>query len=853
MKHRIEKSHATLAATFTATFAFVVAGPFAAWAQTNDPLINEFVANHTGTDTFEYVEVLGGPSVDYSALTVLQIEGDASGAGTIDSVLPVGTTDASGYWTTGFLNNEIENGTITLLLVEGFTGSAGDDLDTDNDGVLDVTPWERVVDDVAVFDGGADDRTYASTVLVPGFDGLNSFTPGGASRIPNGTDTDMLDDWLRNDFDLFGLPAQSGTPEVGEAANTPGTENLAITVETDPVGACFDAATKIHFIQGSGAASDDVGSIREVEGVVVGDFQGATGLGGFFVQEEDADADGDPATSEGIFVFDPANTIPVAEGDVVRVRGRVEEFFGLTRLDDVQTVLDCQTTDTASPSTLILPVPSLADFEAVEGMSVDLPQTLFASGNFNQGRFGEVDLAVGGPLDNPTNVATPGPDALAVRDLNDRSRIQLDDGSSVQNPLPLPPYIGEGSTLRTGDSVDGVSGVLSFAFGAYEIHPTVPVETIRFTRNNVRPAVPDVGGSLTVGAFNVLNYFTTLTGAGSVCGPSMDQDCRGADNSEELARQRAKLVSAISQLDADVLGLIEIENNVTDEPTADLVEGINDVVGAGTYDYIATGAIGTDAIRVAIVYKPATVAPVGSYAILDSSVDPRFIDTKNRPVLAQSFFDRITGATFTVAVNHLKSKGSSCDDVGDPDTGDLQGNCNLTRTNAAQAQVEWLATDPTSSGSDGFLIVGDLNAYAQEDPVTTLEAGGYTDLIKLFVGRSFADGAYSFNFFSESGYLDHGLASTGLLSQVTGAAFWHVNADEPRALDYNDFNQPALFNPDEFRASDHDAVIVGLELAPPTPENKDDCKNGGWMRLRGPDGSPFRNQGQCIKLVNTGR
>ena len=97
-------------------------------------------------------------------------------------------------------------------------------------------------------------------------------------------------------------------------------------------------------------------------------------------------------------------------------------------------------------------------------------------------------------------------------------------------------------------------------------------------------------------------------------------ECRGADNDEEFTRQRAKIVAAISTMDADVVGLIEIENNVSDFPTQDLVNGLNDELGAGTYDYIATGAIGTDAIRQAFIYKPASVTPLGNYAKLDSSV-----------------------------------------------------------------------------------------------------------------------------------------------------------------------------------------------------------------------------------------
>ena len=182
----------------------------------------------------------------------------------------------------------------------------------------------------------------------------------------------------------------------------------------------------------------------------------------------------------------------------------------------------------------------------------------------------------------------------------------------------------------------------------------------------------------------------------------------------------------------------------------------------------------------------------------------------NRPVLAQTFEDNTNGERFTIAVNHLKTKGSDCDAVSDPDTGDGQGNCNETRTNGAMALVNWLATDPTGSGDSDFLILGDLDAYAMEDPVMVIESGGYIDRIKTFVGTGFADGAYSFNFFGQAGYLDHALSSPDLLPAVSGAVSWHINTDEPSGLGYNDHNQSDLFNPDEFRSSDHDAIVVGL-------------------------------------------
>jgi predicted extracellular nuclease len=552
--------------------------------------------------------------------------------------------------------------------------------------------------------------------------------------------------------------------------------------------------------------------------VVVGDYQGTTGLGGFFVQEEDGDADGDPLSSEGIFVFDGSFGVDVAAGDVVRVRGTVTEFFNLTEVTNVLDVVDCGADAVVTATSLTFPVNAVDDLEDLEGMLVDLPQTLYASGNFTQARFGEVDLSIDGPLDNPTNVVAPGDPANALQDMNDRSRIQLDDGSNVQNPLPSPPYLGAGGTLRTGDSLDGLTGVLSFSFDVYEVHPT---EVVEFDRVNDRPDTPDVGGELTVASYNVLNYFTTLANQGSVCGPESNQGCRGAFNVFEFDRQRAKLVSAISKLEGDVVGLMEIENHPGDVPTADLVSGINDATAPGTYDYVATGAIGTDAIRQAIIYKPDSVTPVGDFAVLDSSVDPDFDDEKNRPMLVQSFMENATGEVFTVAVNHLKSKGSDCNDVGDPDIGDGQGNCNITRTKAAEAIVDYLAGDPTGVGDTDYLVIGDLNSYAKEDPITVLTGAGLTDLVADFVGTGFADGAYSFNFFSQSGYLDHGLASESLLPRVTGAAFWHVNSDEPSGLDYNDFNQPGLFSPDEFRSSDHDPVVIGLNLVDAMGDKED--------------------------------
>ena len=233
-----------------------------------------------------------------------------------------------------------------------------------------------------------------------------------------------------------------------------------------------------------------------------------------------------------------------------------------------------------------------------------------------------------------------------------------------------------------------------------------------------------------------------------------------------------------------------------------------------------------------------------------------FLDTINRPVLAQTFQENATGEALTIAINHFESKGASkLDDDGntcgvdiDPgnepncDQFDGQGYWNEARTDAATALVNWLATDPTDSGDPDFLIIGDLNAYAQEDPIKAITNAGYTNLLEALVGA----GAYSFVFFGQAGSLDHALSSPTLTSQVTGVTVWHINADEPRILDYNEaFKSPgqitSLYTPDPYRSSDHDPVIVGLELItlPPLPPS---------TRPAIPEPSAALLRGQSIRL-----
>ncbi len=332
----------------------------------------------------------------------------------------------------------------------------------------------------------------------------------------------------------------------------------------------------------------------------------------------------------------------------------------------------------------------------------------------------------------------------------------------------------------------------------------------------------------------MLNYFNSFDdfddcffGVGGA--PS---DCRGADNAFEFERQEAKIVNELIGLDADVVGLMEIENDGYGPGSAihDLADAVN-AAGGGPYEVIdpdaGTGELnsaGTDAIKVGLLYRASRVEPVGDTAVLNTGAFGQYTlqnDTtigRHRPAVTQAFQDSESGERVVVAVNHFKSKGSGCADnaspVGpDPDTGDGQGNCNLTRRAAAQELTDWLATDPTGSGDPDALIVGDLNSYAMEDPIRDIEDAGYTDLIQDFVG----DDAYSYVFDGQSGYLDHALGTASIVTQVTGLTEWHINADEPTVLDYNTNFKSAgqvasYYSPEPFRSSDHDPVLLGLEL-----------------------------------------
>ena len=698
---------------------------------------------------------------------------------------------------------------------------------------------------------------------------LNDTTAGSVSiTIPGGSTAGtatfkVVDDALYEGSETAVLTLSS--PSAGLALGATLTQSIVIS-DNDPAPvACSATDTPIGQIQGAGAAAALTGT-RTVQGVVVGDFEGASSLDGFYLQNAAADADGDAATSDAIFVFNGNGGNNVSLGQVVQVTGAVVEYQNQTEISG-PAIEQCGATGSVSPATLSLPVSAPSGgvdyLERYEGMLVAFPQTLYVTEHFQLGRFGQVLLSSGGKLSQPTNVAAPGAAAAALQASNALNQILLDDELQTQNPDPI--KFGRGgaalsaaNTLRGGDNVANLTGVLTYGWSgnaasgnAWRLRPINALNgsgAPNFQIGNPRPTVPaQVNGRLKVASANLLNFFNTFTLCSNGLGGTPDSaNCRGAGSAAEYQRQWQKTVKNLVGTGAAVLLVNEMENNGYGAGSAiqDLVNKLDAEAGAaGTYAFInpdaASGqsnAQGTDAIKVGILYKPAVVTPVGTTAPLNTGALGLFHTGagdmgRSRPSLAQAFLENASGATFIAVANHLKSKGSSCGDnlglatatlsttsvVGDSDAGDGQGECNKTRTAAAEELVGLLLTrNPTGTNDPNILLAGDLNAYAKEDPVTTLKNAGFINLIESRIGA----GGYSYVFSGQWGYIDNALASASLEAQVADVLEWHINADEPSVLDYSTSFKSAgqlssLYAQDAFRTSDHDPIVVGLNLATP--------------------------------------
>ncbi|WP_239138333.1 ExeM/NucH family extracellular endonuclease [Actinoplanes regularis] len=766
------------AAALATALGLGFSGPaFAAEAQI--PFISEIHYDNAGADTGEAIEIQAPVDFDLTGWQIVLYNG--SNNQTYDTKTISGVVPAAGVYVQTYPTDGVQNGAPDAIAL----------VKPDNT-VVEFLSYEGTL---TAANGPASGRTSTDIGVAE------------TTSTPVGQSVQKIDGkWQAPAANTFGTLNQAGT---GEPDPGPGT-------------GCTTAVTNtIAEVQGTGAASPLAGQKVTVEGVVTADHR-TGGFNGFYVQTAGS---GHPAAegvaSDAILVYaSAANQPAIAIGDQVRVTGTISEFNSLTELTvsaktDTEICAHGATVPTASA--LALPATD-AVRESVEGMLVAPAGTYTVSDPYYLTQYGEVVLTAGDKVAKvPTDVAKAGSDeAVALKAANRASRILLDDGktTTLSSAGLAPPYISKEQPIRAGDKVASFGPVvLDYAYGDWLLEPTTPVSAdtpaasrTTFTAANPRTAAPAaVGGDIKVASFNVLNYFVHFGG-----------DARGATDAAALAKQQAKIVSAITSLDADVVALMEIENSIRFEANdpqlalKTLVGALNEKDGAGTWDYVRTpaelpAATAQDFITTAIIFKQAKVTPKGA----SRSVNDETVWSNAREPIAQTF--TAGSIDFTVVANHLKSKSASVAPTGDNvDAGDGQGPYNGDRKRQAAALVEFVKGVEKDSGTDKVILLGDFNAYTQEDPMQVLYGAGYTD-----VHTTKAPGRNSYVFGGESGSLDHALTTPSLTDRVTGVDIWNINSVESYAFQYNGY--APFYNADPYRASDHDPVVIGLDTSAPKP------------------------------------
>ncbi|SPT54417.1 Uncharacterized protein conserved in bacteria [Actinomyces bovis] len=620
--------------------------------------------------------------------------------------------------------------------------------------------------------------------------------------------------------------------------------------------------TTIPEIQKPGVADDSalIGTTVTTLGVVTGAHPRnedglATTLDGFTIQTPGTGGAWDPAraSSDGLFAWVGKRSLDIPEiGSCVRVTGTVGEYPATGKKTPASTQSLTQLAVTAiehaSGCAPVTPtplesVPSADQLEALESMLVTPQGTWTITDNYQVSQYGTLALTPGTePLRAATDIVAPGEKAAAYEAASAAAVIALDDGTNTNltrdaaTGVPYA-YIANGAPARVGYHAAFTQPVLvDVRHSAFVLQPTRMTaghpERSPIAITGERPAVPEVEGDIKVATFNVLNYFSDLGEDEPGCKGYPDRqgnlltakNCtvRGAWSSAAFAQQQAKIVAALSAIDADVVALEEIENPVAvgvgedrDATLKTLVTALNTAAGSEKWAYVPSPAkvpAKEDVIRTAFIYQPKTIAPVGGSVILD---DPAFTDLARQP-LAQEFTPVVTeqqiGRSIVVIANHFKSKGSvpTGMEEGNTDTGDGQGNSNAIRV----AQAKALALFAERFEKTPTLLVGDFNSYSKEDPLTVLTEAGW-------IHKS-AEARPSYVYSGRSGSLDHVFANAAADPLVRGVASWGVNAEESIAFEYSRSNMNAhlateIDNP--YRSSDHNPEIVGLDLVSERPQD----------------------------------
>lgn len=611
----------------------------------------------------------------------------------------------------------------------------------------------------------------------------------------------------------------------------------------------------ISDVQGRGSRSPLHGQQVVIEGVVTLSLQGRDhqttlrgreGYRGFWLQERirspskarisnaSTSVKFRLSASQGIFVYHAKHR--VKQGQIVRLLGRVDEFNTLTEVKHVKALAICNPSVRLPISVNItLPVSSLSQLEALEGMRVSLSQELVVSDFYGTG----YGLGSNGQFAVSTRLHYQPTEQYISRILmknpslmNEKKHdyLLIDDGSNKRYPsfIPFPNQQGfsANNSFRIGDKVKSIGGILHAYKDNYIIIPDFKNTNLTIIPAQLDPyPIIDKRSNLVIASMNLGNYFNGSTHSSRYKKGGF-QSSRGAKNYLAFGMQTKKIVAALHKMNADVIALMELENDgyEKDSSIATLTRALNLTLPMkDQYRYVIPSYInskrkklGDSAISVGLLYKNSALILAGEAKVLDArSSNNEFNDGLNRPSLLQEFklkskklYSKTEEPSVLVVVNHFKSKGKPCK-KNEPMT--LQGHCNLTRVKAAKALVKFITMNSSPVGGLPVLILGDLNSYSQEDPLLSLYDAGYTNIKNKT--------QFSYSYQGYVGNLDHALVNDALLPYVRSMDAWNINSVEDVLLDYQTektgHSYPSIDHyaePDERRSSDHDPLVIGLEF-----------------------------------------
>ena len=418
------------------------------------------------------------------------------------------------------------------------------------------------------------------------------------------------------------------------------------------------------------------------------------------------------------------------------------------------------------------------------GSTVEIHDTLYIISVNNWNKHGEVEISNERQM-SPTDIALPAStEYTTILNKNNNNRVTLSDGSSTIYPNPRPWQDADG-TCRTGQYTTLLRGVFSQSQYGYTITPT----TTPVFQGNPRPtAVTNLGNyNLKICSFNLRLYLTSGYGNGF-----------GPDNEADAEKQHNKIMKALEAIDADIFGLIEVQQG--QDALAKITNSLNALNNGKHYSYIDDGTkVSGTFTKVGFVYRDDLLEPLRQIQSNNTGVNHR--------KKGQGFKMKSNNESIVVLLNHFKAKsGQGSGD--NADINDGQGSFNGDRVREATAIITFAQSCARYFGDDDVIIMGDLNAYTQEDPIRIISDAGYTNLIKQYGGEK----AYSYVFGGNIGCLDHAFANASLSAQATGCQVFHINAS---VFYYDGYS----YNNDMYKSSDHDPVVIAFNLNGTTTEN----------------------------------